>query len=717
MQRWLSQPHHLASVLLSLLPIFLVYVYIDTYSINAPVNDQWLDSLDIAVATQDGTLTLDDITRVYYGHRAVFTNGFTAFLAYTTNWQVGLELALSFGLAIGRLMLAVLIFRAVCPQMTYMVLLPFSLLIFSMLHYLIWLSGIYSVWHFVSFFSLAAVLVLTQFGVGWHTLSLAAVFAVCASFSQGSGIVTFPILALTLWMFGYRHWKYYGFWLGVAALTLFVYFYNSEIGVGGETSETSATINLRDPFKLIEFVLAFLGNPFTYNLNTETPTYIGGIGVGLLILNMVYLWRTQKNLKRIAPFMTMAGYASSIAVIVYMTRYREDRFIYTIEQRYALVSTTLWLAVIGTGVLVWWQAHQQKKKTRWEDMLPPANLMVATLLLVFYLLANIWNLQATAFRYQYVLGEKFPPHETCLLDFPLKRDFACVRGSVPLGEASEDDIYRMAYYELGVFDGRQQRITLLPENYREGSPIILDTPARWMNAYLRRWYLAEIDEDVLFHVAPEAVEVSTDTLSPPLEPLVTGYDEATSDLLAAFIGDNNTVWYVRTRETQANEAAVYEVLTRLGYLPTVIPSTDYRFNNELFIVRYESAPQTLEEIQLFGEVISLQNVTLPETDVAACETVQVLSWWTVTTPPDANAVYGLHLALMDENMQVIVENASGLTPVPSVFWSVGQFYLDDRSLTLPCDLSEGIYQLQLSIENAGQQLPETVTLAEFQIGE
>lgn len=710
---WLQKPSHLTLLLLSLLPIFLVYIYIDAYGQNAPTNDQWLDSLDIAVATKDGSLTLKDITQVYYGHRAVFTNGFTAFLAYTTNWQVELELFLSFALAVGRFILVVLIFRALFPQLTYLVLLPFSLLIFSMYQYLIWLSGIYSVWHFVSFFSLAAVYTLTQFKVGWHPLISAAVLAACASFSQGSGVITFPVLAITLWMFGYRHWKYYAFWMIATAFTLFLYFGNSGVGVGGETSDTTANINLHDPVMLFKFVFAFLGNPFTYSLDAESPIYIGIIGVGLLVLNLWYLWQQQKNLKLIAPWMTLAGFASSIAVIVYMTRYREDRFIYAIEQRYAIVSTNLWLAVIATGIIVWWVAEHRKIRTQWENMLPAANVIVGVLLVVLYLLANMWNLQATALRYEYALGEKFPPHEECLLNFPLKRDFSCIENSVPLGEASEDDVYRLAYYELGIFNNQQTTINVLPENYQAGSPIILDSPSRWMNAYLRKWYLQAVDESVIFHVAPEATEISTDTLQEPLAPVVTGYGETTTELLKDFIGDAKTVWYIRTRETQPNEPAAFETLTNLGYLPTVIPSPDYRYNSEIFVVRYERAPETLDEIHLFADTISLQNVTIATDHFEPCQEITVQTWWLTENPLEVQ--YGLRLSLANNAEQVLEESAGGLTPVPTVFWSPHQLYLDERYLTLPCELPEGIYTLQVRVENSQTGESESVMIAEFEI--
>lgn len=714
LNEWLKR--YFVFLILSFIPIYLTCLYIDNYGKNIPTNDQWLDSINIAVAANDGSLTLSDITRVYYGHRAVFTNAFTAFLGATTDWQVKYELYLSLVLAIGRFVLVVLIFRAICSEQTPLVLLPFSLLIFSAYQYLVWLSGIYSVWHFVSFFSLATVWVLVQFQVSWRSLIVAAVLAACASFSQGSGVVTFPILTITLWMFGYRHWKYIAFWLLAMALTLGLYFYNSDIGMGGETSDTAANITLKDPAMLVKFVFAFLGNPFTYHLDTELPIYVGVIGVLLLVGNITYLWFQGKIWKYIAPWLTLAGYASSIAVTVYLTRYREDRFVYAIEQRYALVSTNFWIAFVGTLVLAIWYFQREENPRSWKQILLTANIVFAFVLVILYFQANLWNAQATAFRYQYTIGEAFPPQESCILNFPLHRDFACLENSVPLGDASEDDIYRLAYYELALFKNQQQIIDILPENYRAGSPIILDSPSRWMNAYLRRWYLPRANEENLFHIAPEAVEISTDTLQEPLAPVVIGYNEDIVHLLEDFLGEAETVWYIRTRETQVNEPDAYEILTQLGYLPTVIPSGDFRYNTELFVTRYERKPDQFAEVDRFGEFLSLQNVTLSEENFAACQMVTVKSWWRSATVPTTN--FALHLQLLDSDKNIVVETVSGLTPVPTVLWSPEQSYLDERALVLPCDLPEADYSLRLAVRNpdTGEFLPDQRgIIAEFSL--
>ncbi|MBZ0308746.1 MAG: hypothetical protein K8I82_21945, partial [Anaerolineae bacterium] len=254
---------------------------------------------------------------------------------------------------------------------------------------------------------------------------------------------------------------------------------------------------------------------------------------------------------------------------------------------------------------------------------------------------------------------------------------------------------RLAYYELALFKNQQQEINILPENYRAGSPVILETPSRWMNAYLQHWYLPR--EAPLFHIAPEAA------LSAPITPIVAGYGEETTRLLDDFLGESETVWYVRTREM--TDTGAYETLTQLGYLPTVIPSGDFRYNTELFVVRYEHQPDEFAEQERFGDFLSLQHIAFSDENFASCQTVTVKSWWKTDSIPTAN--YGLHFQLVDSEQNLLVETARGLTPVPTLLWSPEQYYLDERSLTLPCDLPAGEYHLRFFIQNpdTGEFLP------------
>jgi hypothetical protein len=222
----------------------------------------------------------------------------------------------------------------------------------------------------------------------------------------------------------------------------------------------------------------------------------------------------------------------------------------------------------------------------------------------------------------------------------MSRDFSCA--TVPIGDATPDQIYQLAYYELAVFADIQETVQILPLP----APVLLDTPDYWMNRYLEKWFLPGVDDIFDVSVSPD------------------------EEAIREFVQRHETVWYVRSAERQPNEAVVFNIMSGSGYLPTVLPSNDPRYNQQLTIVRYEQIPDEWQNLHTFGDVIQLRSL---EQDSPCGDNVTVKTWWTALRPLSEN--YGLN----------IQGNASDLTPVPTVFWEVGQFYFDERVVMLPCD--------------------------------
>src|ERR1700712_3923718 len=85
---WLSNPLYLAATLISLLPMILVFFYVQTYRLSVPFDDEWDLNGDIAIATADGALTLPRLIPVNGGHRTLFTNLATAVLTEFGRWNL-----------------------------------------------------------------------------------------------------------------------------------------------------------------------------------------------------------------------------------------------------------------------------------------------------------------------------------------------------------------------------------------------------------------------------------------------------------------------------------------------------------------------------------------------------------------------------------------------------------------------------------------------------
>lgn len=698
-----AQPFHLAAVLLSLIPIYIVYLYMHTYGLAAPTDDQWLTPVQIAFHTQNGSLTLGDIVEAYEGgHRTVFYRAVTAGLAYATRWDVKLEMYLNLLLALLRFGLVVMIFHQHHPKLTYAILLPFSLLVFSTYQFWGWLSGIYAVWHFVSLFWLATIWVLRRFAVGWRTLLVAAFLALCATFQQGSGLVTFPVFWLTLWMFGYRRLQYYLFWSGTTLVALGLYLYGIDLSPSS-AGEPSLIAKLLHP-KAWLYVITFFGNPFSYIRNVSLAAVVGASGCLLWGANFWYLSRPKRDWPRFAAWFTLAGLSIGTALMGYTVRYTSPLYAAT-GNRYVLASTHFWFGLGAMVLITTWQQRTMPLRL-WERLLSSSNILFSVLLLGLYLQSNIWMVQTTAFHFGWEVFAKresrYTAPEYCLLAAPLSRDLTCF-GLLGRG-VNVDSVYLLAYYRLAIFR-QQAAVPLLPPAYKIGSPLVLDTPSPWMNAYLRQWYLQPAQEANLFHIAPQESEKSLPItiLRDPLIHLAHDYSGATPAQLAAFIADAPTVWYLRTRETEANEAAFSQIMRGLGYLPTAQPSNDPRYNTQLFLTRFDKPPPPLENPPRFGESILLYGWQLSDSlgnpqDCRAAEVLTLQSWWQTDAILASN--FSLRFAVLNEYNEIVSESNGGLTPVPNPFWQIGQLYLDERSLAFDCALPRGEYRLTVSLADS-----------------
>ena len=385
-------------------------------------------------------------------------------------------------------------------------------------------------------------------------------------------------------------------------------------------------------------------------------------------------------------------------VLVYITRYRPDPLrdygIYATLQRYSLITASLWMAVIGTSIIVTQNLRQENHP--YKGWIYAGGAAFLAVLGGLYLAGNIWAAQRIAVEFNHPIGGNSPrSEEECVNWYALHRDESCLLELV--GFLDETDVYKLAVYGLASFRNHEM-IPVLPPTYRSGSPLILDTPSPWMNAYLRRWYLGDVTEAEIFHIAPANEAIAE--LKAPLDDWAFDYSPETADQLTTFVESSQTVWYLRTREVQHNEAEFTAIMADLGYLPTVIPSADFRYNTELTLIRYEQEPQLLDDPLEWENSLRLVAWTAlaDDLDALVCQPITLQSWWTGAEVLPNN--YALNAVLIEANGTVISESQSALTPVPSQFWEPEQLYLDERSFFVPCELPPGEYELVLRVNDS-----------------
>jgi hypothetical protein len=114
----------------SLFPIALVVSVIVQNGVNAPFVDQWETSFRLAILTLDGNLTLQPLIAFHNEHRILFTNLVTVISTRFFGWNLYLELFVTVALALGLLSLLLALVRHDFPQLTWILLVPLSALIF-----------------------------------------------------------------------------------------------------------------------------------------------------------------------------------------------------------------------------------------------------------------------------------------------------------------------------------------------------------------------------------------------------------------------------------------------------------------------------------------------------------------------------------------------------------------------------------------------------------
>lgn len=110
----------------------------------------------------------------------------------------------------------------------------------------------------------------------------------------------------------------------------------------------------------------------------------------------------------------------------------------------------------------------------------------------------------------------------------------------------------------------------------------------------------------------------------------------------------------------------------------------------------QGPPEDIAPTWNFGDAVALgRQELLDSVQVRPCRRVNVESWWQAARPPAVD--YSMQLALVNLAGDPLSASNSRLTLVDSRDWQPGTWYLDLRTLTVPCDAVVGEYPLVLSV--------------------
>ena len=318
---------------------------------------------------------------------------------------------------------------------------PFAGLIFSLRQDFNWVMSLQTNLHFLILFTFGAVFVLRWSAPGWAPLACAALFGVGATYSQGSGLLVWPIVLVALPLLGYRDLRSALFWVATAGITIWFFFDGFRIG--------SPPISV---IRSLKYGLTFIGNPFLREVPglSDSARVVAGAGIVLLVCNVIALRARGYAWRRLTIWMALSAFALGIAAIASVHR-AHFGIRQALTSRYSTQAAVFWLGVIALGSMVVAEARRDDTWTRWRRLLVTGNLALIAAVVVVNTYSSLrpW------------IGIVSDAHVHCLLCYPTTHDHHCLQGLHPVFEPSGGDpamralilrrIDRLAEHRLAAF--------------------------------------------------------------------------------------------------------------------------------------------------------------------------------------------------------------------------------------------------------------------------
>lgn len=451
---WLASPLNLFAALVSVLPLLFLVLYVAERGVNTPLMDQWENNVLIAIKTANGTLSLADLFRQNFDHRLFFSNLVTAILTVTSNWNLKVEMMVIVANGVVNVIMLALLFREHQPKALALVLLPFAALMLSLRQNSIWLWSMLISTPIMITFLLMGLYALKKMPVGWKAVGMAAFFATCMSFSLLQGFLGWPLLMAGMWLMGYRKPKHYAAFIGIAVVVILLYVTNYEFGLLGANEEGNSAGFVKDPIRIILYTIAYLGNPFvpTDNAFPGIASVLAVLGLVLLALNAVYLWRKTGDIRTVGSWLIVAAFGIGSGVFTALGRghvYPEVIPHQPLLDRYVTQPSMLWVAFFALAMMVIWRTLREGDQSRAALILTRLNLLMFVPLIGFYLYAN----SNVILRRPLVT----PVQSECMVNFPGTRNLGCL-DYLYLKQSSLADVTeridQLSIYQLADFGNR-----------------------------------------------------------------------------------------------------------------------------------------------------------------------------------------------------------------------------------------------------------------------
>ncbi|WP_334834759.1 hypothetical protein [Nostoc sp.] len=348
------------------LPVILLFWFVTTFSVNVPFGDDWA-LVNFFDKIHSGTVNFGDFFSQHNEHRILFPRIIFAILAFSSKWNIKLEIYFIFLLALVNFVILYKIAASNWNQDNKVLFNLFNITVcivhFSLNQYENWLWGFQIAWLFINTCLILAIFILTvpKNLLPNIRLLLASLCCFIASFSSAHGLLSWvAILPSVYFLEGINKHKKIRIlvWMGLFAFCVAIY----SIGYEKPSHHPTTFFILQKPLIASKYFLTLIG--FSLLKNTFPPVL-----TGLIILlvfsffNLFSFTNQQSNFaNKAAPWLSLGWFAILFASITTVGRAG-----FGVEQatssRYVTVSILLFISCLqlcGLWILYKWQEQGRK---------------------------------------------------------------------------------------------------------------------------------------------------------------------------------------------------------------------------------------------------------------------------------------------------------------------------------------------------------------------
>jgi hypothetical protein len=268
------------------IPIVAYLWYLHHYGLNVVYGDQW-DTVSRIGLSYRGRLTLSSLWAQHNENRIFFPNLIALTLSRVAAFNLVLEQYLGAGFLFGAIALIIGAHKRRCPYRTWLAYCPVVILMLSVVQGDNTLSGFQIAWYVILATLAGVIFILDREMISRFALLASIALAMVGSFSSIQGLFIW-VAGLMLLYYRRRSLLHVVTWVGAAAVTTAVYFYNFNWDTGVPAGLTAPHL----PAKAVQFLFVLIGDILGVPLTSNGLGADLVLGVGCLVvaLALYTLW-------------------------------------------------------------------------------------------------------------------------------------------------------------------------------------------------------------------------------------------------------------------------------------------------------------------------------------------------------------------------------------------------------------------------------------------